>query len=293
MQQLLTELLRYRKLEGPLSVRHIKAARGSGFRIDKVEFLSEPGIYIPAWVFVPEHSRQGARPILYVGETDTETVGYPESGWGGQLAQQGHLVIALDVRGMGQTRPSHRAYSEGTAWPNLFDLETTMTYATWSMGESLLGMRIQDVIRGVDYALTLPLVDPARLAMIGSGMGALWGLYAAALDLRIRSFIAVNGLLSYKSLARSDRYKFGANVFVRDGLKHFDLPQVAATIADRRLTLVSPMGPLKEPVPTVEAQENYRFTHDTYTQAGAHDRFQIVESDPELNLAQLYKALVS
>jgi cephalosporin-C deacetylase-like acetyl esterase len=267
-------------------------ARGQGFRIEKLEFLSEPEIYIPTWVFVPEHSVQGARPILYVGETDTETVGYPETGWGGQWAQEGHLVIALDVRGMGQTRPPHRAYDESGVWANLFDIETTMTYASWSLDESLLGMRVQDVIRSVDYALSHPAVDHSRLVVIGSGMG-LWRLYATALDPRVQSLIAAGGLLSYKSLVRSEMYKHGADVFIRNGLKHFDLPQIAAAIAGRHLALVSPVGPMKEPLSAAEVQATYQFTQDTYTNAGARDRFQIVESDAKLSPTQLYRALLS
>ena len=35
-----------------------------GYRVEKVEFLSEPGIYIPAWVFLPDRKAPG-RAILY------------------------------------------------------------------------------------------------------------------------------------------------------------------------------------------------------------------------------------
>ena len=35
------------------------------------------------------------------------------------------------------------------------------------------------------------------------------------------------GLVSYRSLTQVDRYLHGAGIFVRDVLKHFDLPQVA------------------------------------------------------------------
>jgi hypothetical protein len=76
---------------------------------------------------------------------------------------------------MGQTRPLHRSYDDSGTWANLCDVETTMTYASWSMEESLLGMRVQDVVRSLDYALSRPEVDVSRLVVIGSGMGALWG----------------------------------------------------------------------------------------------------------------------
>lgn len=289
---LIEKLLHYKRLKQPLAVRQLERSPGKHFHIEKLEFMAEPGIYIPAWVFVPEHPVQKARPILYIGEMDTETLGYPESGWGGELASQGHTVIAVDVRGMGQTRPLHKPYDESGNWVNLFDVETTLAYAAWSMDQSLLGMRVQDVVHSLDFAQSRSEVDISRLAVIGSGMGALWGLYAAALDPRIQLLIADGGLLSYKSLAQSDRYKYGANIFVRGGLKYFDLPMIAAAIADRNVRIVSPLDPMKMSVPLVDAQLAYRFTQATYANANATEQFQIVDSNAKLSPAERYLALV-
>ncbi|PYV15742.1 MAG: hypothetical protein DMG21_14115 [Acidobacteria bacterium] len=51
-----------------LAVRSLVTTPRRGYRIEKLEFLSEQGIYIPAWVFVPEHSKKGSPAILYVDE---------------------------------------------------------------------------------------------------------------------------------------------------------------------------------------------------------------------------------
>jgi cephalosporin-C deacetylase-like acetyl esterase len=161
------------------------------------------------------------------------------------------------------------------------------------MDQSLLGMRIQDVVHSLDFAESRSEVDISRLAVIGSGMGALWGLYAAALDSRIQFLIADGGLLSYKSLAQSDRYKYGANIFVRGGLKYFDLPMIAAAIANRKVQIVSPLDPMKMPVPLDDARRAYRFTQATYTNANAVEQFQIVDSNPTLSPAERYSALLS
>jgi hypothetical protein len=111
------------------------------------------------------------------------------------------------------------------------------------------------------------------------------------LDSRIQFLIADNGLLSYKSLAQSGRYKYGANVFIRGGLKYFDLPMITAAIADRNVRLVSPLDPMKMQVPLEEARLAYRFTHDTYANAHAIERFQIIDS--QLSPAERYSALLS
>ena len=38
----------------PLEVQQLAPTPRKGYRIEKVEFISEPGIYVPVWVFIPE-----------------------------------------------------------------------------------------------------------------------------------------------------------------------------------------------------------------------------------------------
>ena len=116
-----------------------------------------------------------------------------------------------------------------------------MAYLAWFMDESLFGMRVWDALRSVEYALGRVDVAADELEVVGQGAGALWALYAAALDPRIVSVTAEHGLLSYRMLAQVDRYTHGAGIFLRGVLQHFDLPHVAAAIAPRRLTLRGPV----------------------------------------------------
>jgi hypothetical protein len=49
----LRELLRLPSYQGDLAVRTQVTTERKGYRIEKLEFISEPGVYIPTWVFVP------------------------------------------------------------------------------------------------------------------------------------------------------------------------------------------------------------------------------------------------
>lgn len=93
------------------------------------------------------------------------------------------------------------------------------------------------------------------------------------------------GFASVSTLTTSDLYLHGASIFTRDVLLHFDLPQVAAAAADRRLTLVSPVDAMKNPVELPAVYETYRWTFDVYAKAGASDRFRNVRRDPDANPA--------
>jgi hypothetical protein len=88
-------------------------------------------------------------------------------------------------------------------------------------------------------------------------MGALWTLFAAALDNRIQTVVCEGGLLSYRALTSVDRYLHGADVFIPDVLNHFDLPQVAAAV-DRRVVIVAPVDAMKNPVEISRARDLYR-----------------------------------
>lgn len=144
------------------------------------------------------------------------------------------------------------------------------------MSESLFGMRVQDVVRGVDFALSRPEADATTLRLHGKGQGALWALFAAALDERIRSVAAEGGLLSYRTLTETDRYLYSAGVFIPDILLHFDLPQVAAALAPRPLTLLSPVDSMMQPASWSGVEKAYRPTRAAYERAGGSERFQII-----------------
>jgi dienelactone hydrolase len=272
------ELLKIKATGGPLAVRQVAITPRKGYRIEKIEFVSEPGIYIPVWIFVGEHPAPGQKPLLFVSESGKEADGM-ELGLYERLALAGHVVIAADVRGIGETKPPHMGVTFGPqAFRHLFDSENGMSLMAWYMDESLFGMRVYDVMRCVDYALGRADVDAKTLQVVGHGAGALWAMYAAAFDPRIVSVVAERGLLSYRSLAQSDKYLHNAGIFIRGVLLHFDLPQVAAAIAPRQLTLASPVDAMKRVVPAAAAKEAYKFTSAAYEEAGAAKSFVITAS---------------
>lgn len=297
----LCALLRYRKLEEPLGVRHIVTTPREGYRIDKIEFLSETDIYIPAWVFVPEGHNRSLRTVLYFDDEGVQTAGMEYDGGESsgltrgvldELVRSGNLVIAADVRGTGATRASGSSSLSAGEFGQLFDMDTSAAYAAWSMDCSLLGMRVQDVMRCVDYALQREGADAQRVHLIGKGQAAMCCLYAAALDDRIRNLICTGGLLSYRKLARADRYLYGADVLAPDILRHLDLPDVAAAVAPRPLVFIEPKDAMMKTVELKEAEEEYRVTQAAYRIAGAETSFRMECEGASLGSAQHYLSLM-
>jgi len=274
LERQIRELLRYRKSGEPQAPRTLTTTPRKGYRIEKLEFLSEPGIYLSAWVFVPEKRGADRSAILYIDESGNEQTGL-DFGVLEHMAQAGNVVVAAEVRGIGQSKPAH-ADSRGLGvFGHVNDAETTMQVAAWEIDESLFGMRVQDVVRAVDYTLTRPDVDRSGVRAIGRGMGALWVLFAAALDERIARAVCHEGLLSYRTLTSADRYLHGASIFIPDVLKHFDLPEVAAAVAGRPLAILSPVDGMKSAVDEQTARDAYQLAFQAYAAAGQPDSFQV------------------
>jgi pimeloyl-ACP methyl ester carboxylesterase len=277
-------LLRYRNQAHPLGVRHIVTVPREDYQVEKIEFLSEPGIYIPAWVFVPARKKEKLPTVLYFSEDGIQNDGMEFEGAEAsglrhgildRLVREGYLIVAADVRGIGQTRPSSNSPLSSEPFGQLFNFDTAMTYAAWSMDRSLLGMRVLDVVRTVDYAMQRDGAGTNDLHVIGKGMAALWCLYAAVFDERICHLTCDQCLLSYRSITEGDRYLYGADVFIPDVLLHFDLPEVAAAIAPRPLKFVAPQDAMKRTIDSTRAYEAYQSTREAYETWKAAANFRI------------------
>ncbi|MGH9327067.1 MAG: prolyl oligopeptidase family serine peptidase [Terriglobia bacterium] len=280
-------LLRFKRLKQPVQPRYTFTTPRKGYKIEKVEFLSGPRVFVSAWVFIPNGARITRRALLYFNDVGAAREGL-EFGVLEQLVLKGQVVVAADVRGVGATKPPHLASQFRGEYRQLDDVETVMTYWAWAMNEELLGMRVQDVLRSIDYTLSRPDVEPEKLNIIGTGMGALWVLYASALDERVAAAVCHRGLISYRALTSADRYTHEASIFVRGALAGFDLCQVAAAAAPRRLLVLDPVDPMKAPAGSERAKAAYQWTQGVYEAAGAGSSFAAVSADATRTLADQY-----
>lgn len=123
--------------------------------------------------------------------------------YGRELSQMGYAVIAPDV---GQHELQH------TNW-------------------SFMGERVWDALRCVDYLVTLPEVDPARLAVAGLSLGGETTMYVAALDERLKIACSSGWLTSVENMKNGH-----CPCFNFTGLEeNFDFSDIFSCIAPRRL----------------------------------------------------------
>lgn len=206
----------------------------SNCRVEKLTIESDAGIRVPALLFLPPDP--GRHPAVLIADAAGKS---SAAGVGEQLAAAGSVVLAVDLRGYGETRPK----PEGGSWSRYFgDYDSAATALL--VGKTLAGMRARDVVCALSYLAGRPEVDPARITGVGAGTAAVPMLFAALFDDRIKRLVLERMLISYQAVIDERLNQDAPEQIVPGAMAHFDLPDIAAALAPRRIDLTNPVNPL-------------------------------------------------
>jgi len=233
-------LIGYEAPSGPGAVKALGVLERTGYRIEKFVYVSEPGIEIPAALYLPTTGSGRHTAVVYVDGRGKAAAGADVE----SLVQKNSIVLSIDVRGLGETRKARD--DNGSDWPRYFgDYENAMTALL--TGSTLMGGRVRDITRAVDLLLARPDVDPARVFGAARGTGGPAMLHAAALDPRIRGVALERSLESYRSVVDHRVHRDIFEQIVPGVLRYYDLPLLARMLAARRLTIIDATDPVGVP----------------------------------------------
>lgn len=201
----------------------------AGFRIEKLLITPEEGIVLPALLFLPE-KLTASRIVLYVHEQGKAV----DAGPGGSIEQRvraGDTILAVDLRGTGQTRSTSAGY---------YSPEYQDAYIAYLLGRSYVGIRAEDILVCARYAAERAASGQVRLVAIGNvGIPA---LHAAVLEPHLFQHVQLSRTLtSWSNVihSRADRDLFAA--MVHGALVHYDLPNLVALL-DNKVTVGEPVN---------------------------------------------------
>lgn len=223
----------------PLNPKIMERVKENGYFREKVIFQSEPGFSIPAYVLIPEkkdknkmkallclhgHGR-GKKDVVGIASSDKERQQYIKPlnyDYGVQFVKRGYFVLAPDARCFGE-------------------LAQDGMHCTWGftsgllLGKTMVGMRVWDAMRAIDYLQTRKEVDPDRIGAVGLSWGGTHTSYLTALDRRVKSAV-VSG---YFSTFRDILIELGCCPcqYVPDILKYADFPDVLGLVVPRPLLI--------------------------------------------------------
>ena len=243
------------------------------YGIHKLVYESEPGIQIPALLYVPDAGPERKAAVLLADGNGKSAAADTAA----RLARSGVIVLAVDLRGMGETR--FAAAEDDSEFHHWFgDYNDAMTALL--IGHPLAGMRARDIVRGLDLLATRPDVDPARLSGIARHGAAIPMLYAGLFDARLKSIALENMLVCYDAAASSPVHSHVLEDVVPGALEEYDLPDLVAAIAPRNVWISDPVTPTGSPVLRPELTREY---------AAAANAFRLAGAPEALHLALVYR----
>jgi cephalosporin-C deacetylase-like acetyl esterase len=276
------EVIRYEPPSGPLQVTSYGAITRSGYRIEKLIYESEPGIFIPSLLYVPDAGASKKAAVLMVtGDGKAASASEAE-----QFAASGTVVLSIDMRGTGETRVDTDVNSR--EFDHYFgDFNNIMTALL--VGKTMAGMRALDISRGVDVLTSRKEVDPNQVYGYGKDEGALPLLYATVLDGRIRRVMLDGMLVSYESVVNSRVNRRILEGVAPGMLKYYDLQDLVAAMAPRDVWIVNGTDPMGHELPGSEVTKEYRRALEAFSQQGAAQAIHIRDRRPGQDTTPFYR----
>lgn len=176
----------------------------------------------------------------------------------------GYQVVAIDVRGWGETAPRLPDFDVSFNWEDFF------AYRGLEIGRPLLGQRVKDLLAAAPKRL-----QRREWLVVGVGAGALIAAHAAALEPRITQLITVGGLLSYRSLLSDPLTKQPFSSLLPGVVEAYDVRDLYASLAPRRTLVINPQDSQRETVHPVAAREELDWVNQVYENLQATDSFSV------------------
>jgi dienelactone hydrolase len=230
------------------AIEELDSEDGGDYMIRRLVYWREPDVNLPAALFTPKGPTRLGAAALVVDSGD-------RTGLADQLAHRlvarGFQVLSVQPRGMGEGR--WEPPKNFGAYESVLGGEATLTHDAWLLGGNLVGWRVLDVLAGLRWLRAQPGVDGGRTFLVGADPPAATpALFSAALDAHVPRVALVRPLVSYRSVAETRFHRMPASLMPWGVLRTFDLPHVAAFMAQRPILMVNVLSASGEPARTDE-----------------------------------------
>ena len=187
---------------GPLNARITGQIQADGYVIEKVIYESLPGYYVTANLYRPIQPGRYPAVLLQAGHTQ-EGKAEPQL-LAANLALKGFVSLAFDPVGQGERVQTYSAQLNAPAagWSSIEHMQAGAQSTL--VGEGVARYFIWDAKRSIDYLVSRPDVDPARIGAAGCSGGGALTTFIGALDSRLKAVIPACAPNSYRLLFSGD-----------------------------------------------------------------------------------------
>jgi dienelactone hydrolase len=271
----------------PLNAEVVERKEFATYRRETVLFDSRERMTVFAYFLTPKELKSPAPCVLCIpghgagvdeicGIRPDGTVRDNRDGYQHDFALQcldhGFTALAIEPLGFGHRR-DEAARGRGPGASSCMPAAG----AALLLGQCMIGWRLWDIIRGVDYLETRPEVDPKRLGLMGISGGGMMTLFGTALEPRIRACL-VSG---YFNTFRDSIFSLAHCIdnYVPGLLAAAEMPDVAGLIAPRPMFVES--GTMDPIFPIAATRRSYEAAQRIWKVFGAEDRLgmEVFEGD--------------
>lgn len=265
----------------PLDVRRLWTRAHPLGSIEKVMFRAEPQCDVPAYVCIPK-DRKPPYPfaICLQGHTsgmhhsiavrpDDETSPLIVEGdrdFAIGCLRRGVAALCLEQRSLGE-----RAERRQTRVCRHNGCHDACVQALM-VGRTLLGERVYDVDRAIDYLATRGDADMRRIGIMGNSGGGTTSIFAAAVLSRIAFAMPSCAFCTFRA-SKMALYHCGCG-YVPNILKYAEMSDVMGLFAPRPVVIVA--GSNDEIIPLAGVREAFEDLKRIYRAAGAEERCHLV-----------------
>lgn len=214
-----------------------------------VQFKSRPHMAIYGYLLTPKHLKGSApNPAILClaghGRGVDDIVGIEEDGkmrseYGGyqndfalQCVAQGYTVLAIEQFGFGHRRDSvarERGGGNSSCQPS--------AGAALLLGQTMVGWRVYDAMRAIDYLETRPEIDISRLGVMGISGGGTTTFFTAAIDTRVKAGVVSGYFNTFRDSILSLSHCI--DNYIPNVLQYAEMYDIAGLIAPRALFVES------------------------------------------------------
>src|SRR5438105_590561 len=162
--------------------------------IDLLHYQSRPGLYVTGNLYRPKKSSGKLPAVLYVcghsgrGRDGNKTAFQDHGMW---FASNGYVCLIVDTLQLGEVAGIHHGTYNRERW-------------WWqSLGYTPAGVECWNGVRGIDYLVSRPDVDPERIAVTGISGGGASTIWIAAADERVKCAVPVSGMSDLESYVKN------------------------------------------------------------------------------------------
>jgi dienelactone hydrolase len=264
----------------PLRAQTLEVREFPAYRREKFVFESRPGVGVLGYLITPHNATAPLPPVICLpghGRGVDDLVGIDERGrdrqerrgyqydFALQVADHGLAAVAIEPMAFGCRRDA----ATKAKGPAAYACQPVAGSALL-LGETMIGWRVYDVIRAIDWIESRPALNARKVGCIGISGGGTCALFSAAVDPRIRATLVSGYLNTFRACIMSMSHCM--DNYVPGILKWAEMYDVAGLIAPR--ALFSEAGDRDPIFPAAAARESFERVKKVYEILGAPDAAQ-------------------